>query len=103
MRRRRTHKSQPSWFARADPLEHSAEGRCPSSAVGYALIAGSILFLILGSYAVFFSAFLPLTGIWVLDVLAKDTHYKYLMIMLISSGTGFVIANWVGWQYYRNS
>lgn len=39
----------------------------------------------------------------VLDVLARDTHYKYLPIMLISSGTGFVIANWVGWQYYRNS
>ncbi len=43
----------------------SAEGRCPSPAVGYALIAGSTLFLVLGSYAVFFSAFLPLTGIWV--------------------------------------
>lgn len=39
----------------------------------------------------------------VLDVLARDTHYKYLVVMLVSSGTGFVIANWVGWQYYRNS
>lgn len=38
-----------------------------------------------------------------LDVLATDTHYKYLAIMLIPAGTGFVIANWVGWQYYRNS
>ena len=42
-------------------------------------------------------------GTQVLDVLARDTHYKYLMVMLVSSGTGFVIANWVGWQYYRNS
>ena len=39
----------------------------------------------------------------VLDALARDTHYKYLPVMLISSGTAFVIANWVGWQYYRNS
>ena len=96
MRRRRTHKSQPSWFnARADPLEQyvspsslrpekswwietwnwkltkprhrrsSAEGRCPSPAAGYALVAGSLLFLVLGSYAVFFSAFVPVTGVWV--------------------------------------
>ena len=42
-------------------------------------------------------------GMQVLDVLARDTHYKYLVVMLVSSGTGFVIANWVGWQYYRNS
>ena len=122
----------------------SAEGRCPSPAAGYALVAGSLLFLLLGSYAVFFSAFVPVTGVWVrallllqplsgaadtctyvyvyaflsravvvtdgcwpgtqvLDVLARDTHYKYLVVMLVSSGTGFVIANWVGWQYYRNS
>ena len=39
----------------------------------------------------------------VLDVLARDTHYKYLVVMLVASYTGFVIANWVGWQYYRNS
>ena len=39
----------------------------------------------------------------VLDLLAQDTHYKYLAILLIASYTGFVIANWVGWQYYRNS
>ena len=87
MRRRHTHKPQPSWYARADPLEQcvlhrlslnmnvwlillicassSAEGRCPSPAAGYALIAGSVLFLLVGSYAVFFSAFLPLSGLWV--------------------------------------
>ena len=41
----------------------SSEGRCPSPAVGYALIVGSILFFLLGSYAILFSAILPLTGI----------------------------------------
>lgn len=38
-----------------------------------------------------------------LDALARDTHYKYLVVMLVAASTGFVIANWVGWQYYRNS
>ncbi|KAI0361980.1 hypothetical protein OH77DRAFT_1416171 [Trametes cingulata] len=103
MRHRHTHKSQPSWFAKAAPLDRTEEGHPPSPIVGYALIACSILFLLVGSYAVFLSAFVPDTGVWVLDVLARDTHYKYLMIMLIPAGTGFVIANWVGWQYYRNS
>ncbi|KAI0336419.1 hypothetical protein GY45DRAFT_1238750 [Cubamyces sp. BRFM 1775] len=75
----------------------------PSPAVGYGILAGSLLFLLGASYAVFFSAFLPKTGIWVLDVLAEDRHYKYLVITLVPTSTWFVIANWVGWQYYRNS
>ncbi|OJT15745.1 hypothetical protein TRAPUB_4381 [Trametes pubescens] len=78
-------------------------GTRPSPAVGYAILASSVVFLLVGSYAVFFSAFFPETGVWLLDVLARDTLYKYLAIMLIPAGTGFVIANWVGWQYYRNS
>lgn len=32
---------------------------------GHLLVAASVVFLILGSYATFFSAFLPLTGIYV--------------------------------------
>ncbi|KAI0781046.1 hypothetical protein BD413DRAFT_18991 [Trametes elegans] len=104
MRHRHTHKPQPSWFALKVAHPHRTEaGRPPSAAAGYALIACSVLFLLLGSYAVLFSAFVPRTGVWVLDVLARDTHYKYLAVMLIPAGTGFVIANWVGWQYYRNS
>ncbi|KAH9854120.1 hypothetical protein C2E23DRAFT_84155 [Lenzites betulinus] len=104
MRHRHTHTSRkPSWFAKAAILDRSEEGRRPSLAAGYALVAGSLLFLGLGAYAMLFSAFFPHTGVWVLDALARDTHYKYLAIMLIPAGTGFVIANWVGWQYYRNS
>ncbi|TBU32384.1 hypothetical protein BD311DRAFT_714984 [Dichomitus squalens] len=105
IRHRRTHKSQPSWFDKVFPPNRSKEARPgpPSPAAGYALIAASVAFLLVGSYAVFFSALVPVTGVWLLDVLARDTHYKYLVIILISSGTGFVIANWVGWQYYRNS
>ncbi|CDO70791.1 hypothetical protein BN946_scf184798.g106 [Trametes cinnabarina] len=154
MRQRPTHRYRPSWIAKVALPDRSVPGgspsvclqgpqnltyrtpstscrsegsQRPSPALGYALAACSVLFLLVGSYAVFFSAFLPRTGIWVrtaaalriafrrvdetgasacsqaLDVLAEDRHYKYLVIMLIPAGTGFVIANWVGWQYYMNS
>ncbi|KAF8959026.1 hypothetical protein BDZ97DRAFT_1667622 [Flammula alnicola] len=70
---------------------------------GHVIIVFSFLFFAVASYAVLFSAFLPLTGISVLDLLAKDTHYKYFALLLIPTTSYFVIANWVGWQYYRNS
>ncbi|KIJ93860.1 hypothetical protein K443DRAFT_111428 [Laccaria amethystina LaAM-08-1] len=70
---------------------------------GHLLIFTSIVFFVLGSYAVLFSAFLPLSGIRVLDALAQDTHYKYFFLLLVPTGSYFVIANWVGWQYYQNS
>ena len=87
--------------------------------VGHLIIASSVFFLVLASYAVLFSAFLPLSGVFVrpllhtirlsfdklqaLDILAIDTHYKYVLVLLIPTTYYFVIANWVGWQYYRNS
>jgi hypothetical protein len=90
---------------------------------GHLVLVLSLLFLLLGSYAVLFSAFLPLTGIHVirvfrpgdqsirltsfeqqvLDALANDTHYKYFALLVIPTSAYFVIANWVGWQYYSNS
>ena len=60
------------------------ETRPPSPAVGYALVVASILFLLVGSYAVFFSAFVPLTGVWVRgplldpEAVAADTHIRLL-------------------------
>ncbi|KIK59732.1 hypothetical protein GYMLUDRAFT_653870 [Collybiopsis luxurians FD-317 M1] len=71
--------------------------------LGFAIISSATLFFILASYAILFSAFLPLTGNVFLDALAKDTHYKYFALLIIPTGAYFVIANWVGWQYYRNS
>ncbi|KIP11304.1 hypothetical protein PHLGIDRAFT_64015 [Phlebiopsis gigantea 11061_1 CR5-6] len=71
--------------------------------MGYMVLACSLLFLAVGSYATLFSAVWPSTGIWLLDVLATDTHYKYFVLLLIPTTAYFVIANWVGWQYYRNS
>ncbi|KAF7363392.1 Transmembrane protein [Mycena sanguinolenta] len=69
----------------------------------YLLVSLYVLFFAVAGYAIIFSAFLPLTGISFLDALAQDTHYKYFAILLIPTTAYFVIANWVGWQYYRNS
>ncbi|KAJ7156027.1 hypothetical protein C8R43DRAFT_884008 [Mycena crocata] len=70
---------------------------------GHFLLLFSAFFFCLASYATLFSAFLPLSGVFILDTLANDTHYKYFGILIIPTTAYFVIANWVGWQYYRNS
>jgi len=70
---------------------------------GHVIIALSVIYFAFASYAILFSGFLPLTGTYVLDVLAQDTHYKYFVMLIIPMTIYFVIANWVGWQYYRNS
>ncbi|KAH9934805.1 uncharacterized protein B0H18DRAFT_1114657 [Fomitopsis serialis] len=101
--------------------DETTEASVPSVRTGYCIVISSILFFALGSYATLFSAFYPHTGIpvsarsntaplrplertpQILDVLARDTHYKYFALFLIPTTSYFVIANWVGWQYYRNS
>ncbi|KAK0450807.1 hypothetical protein EV421DRAFT_1775320 [Armillaria borealis] len=70
---------------------------------GHLIIFFSTAFFLIASYAVLVSAFLPLTGIHVIDILALDTHYKYFVVFLVPTSAYFVIANWVGWQYYRNT
>ncbi|KAJ4001369.1 hypothetical protein F5050DRAFT_1560962 [Lentinula boryana] len=71
--------------------------------IGHGIVTVTAVFFIVASYAILFSAILPLTGNVMLDALANDTHYKYFTLLIIPTGAYFVIANWVGWQYYRNS
>ncbi|TXT13763.1 hypothetical protein VHUM_01130 [Vanrija humicola] len=35
--------------------------------------------------------------------LCADTHYKYLVPLLVPVTAWFAIANWVGWQYFRHA
>lgn len=70
---------------------------------GYLVLTLSSVFFLVASYAILFSVFLPPTSIFLLNGLARDTHYKYFVVFIIPTGAYFVIANWVGWQYYRNS
>ena len=37
------------------------------------------------------------------DALARDVHYKYLALFSVPVCAYFVISNWVGWQFFRNS
>ncbi|CEL51685.1 hypothetical protein RSOLAG1IB_00220 [Rhizoctonia solani AG-1 IB] len=37
------------------------------------------------------------------SIAAADAHYKYFPFLVVPAGLLFVIANWVGWQYYQNS
>ncbi|KAI6144824.1 hypothetical protein EDD17DRAFT_1656356 [Pisolithus thermaeus] len=71
--------------------------------MGHLIVGLTALFFVLAGYAVLASAIVPPTGIFLLDVLAQDTHYKYFALFLIPTSAYFVIANWVGWQYYQNS
>ncbi|KAH7889442.1 hypothetical protein F5I97DRAFT_1964712 [Phlebopus sp. FC_14] len=70
---------------------------------GHLIIALTALFFIVASYAVLLSAFTPLSGIRFLDILAQDSHYKYLALLIIPTSSYFIIANWVSWQYFQNS
>ncbi|KAH9981088.1 hypothetical protein BGW80DRAFT_1268317 [Lactifluus volemus] len=81
----------------------------PAPHIGYIFLVASALLLAIGTHAILFSALLPVragnpsTTIKVLDALARDTHYKYLSLFSIPVCAYFVIANWVGWQFFRNS
>ncbi|KAI3610565.1 transmembrane protein [Moniliophthora roreri] len=62
---------------------------------GHLIVLFSGIFFAVASYAVLLSAFLPLTGFTVLDILAQDTHYKYFALLIIPTTSYFVIANWL--------
>ncbi|KAH9996886.1 hypothetical protein BJV77DRAFT_986777 [Russula vinacea] len=98
----------------------------PAPLIGYLFLAASAFLLAVGTHALLFGALFssraPLgggeTGLrqWpllidimipiktaVLDALARDAHYKYLALFSVPVCAYFVIANWVGWQFFRNS
>ncbi|KAF8326034.1 uncharacterized protein EI90DRAFT_2999542 [Cantharellus anzutake] len=75
---------------------------------GMALVFMSVGFLFCGMYFLVLSAFdfarsTPLNALPTVQVIVEDTHYKYLILLLIPTTSYFVIANWVGWQYFRNA
>lgn len=76
---------------------------CVMLNIGHIITALTAAFFVVASYVILFNTFLPLSGVYALDVLAQDTHYKYFALFIIPMGAYFVIANWVGWQYYQNS
>ncbi|KZT57040.1 hypothetical protein CALCODRAFT_434863 [Calocera cornea HHB12733] len=75
----------------------------PLDVVGRLVIVASLLFLVTGVSALCADTLYAYTGLEMFRVLADDSHYKYFFLLLIPTGSYFVIANWVGWQYYRNA
>ena len=39
----------------------------------------------------------------IFGAICTDDHYKYLIPLLIPTTSWFVIANWVGWEFFRNA
>ncbi|KAF8309827.1 hypothetical protein DL93DRAFT_2062653 [Clavulina sp. PMI_390] len=70
---------------------------------GRVLILTSALFLVFASYITLFHVWLPPSDSSWLQLFTRDAHYKYFALLLVPTGAYFVIANWVGWQYYRNA
>ncbi|KAI0934408.1 hypothetical protein AcW1_005941 [Taiwanofungus camphoratus] len=56
--------------------ESSELPNVPSLGTGYCILISAIVFFLLGTYATLFSAFHAETGVFILDTLARDTHYK---------------------------
>lgn len=107
-----------------------APSSLPAPHIGYIFLVASALLLAMGTHAILFSALFPPPGpgeglgteedqllrpvigitttnttiiaVFV-DALARDTHYKYLALFSVPVCAYFVIANWVGWQFFRNS
>lgn len=80
----------------------------PAPHVGYIYLAASVLLLVAGAHAILLGALLPghaagSTRITAINALERDGHYKYLALFSVPVCAYFVIANWVGWQFFRNS
>ncbi|KAG8714286.1 hypothetical protein FRC11_009035 [Ceratobasidium sp. 423] len=73
---------------------------------GYALAMLSFAVLMFGFYTSVLSPILSYLGVSPTNIhsrVAADAHYKYFPFLVVPAGLLFVIANWVGWQYYQNS
>ncbi len=80
----------------------------PAPYIGYIYLAASALLLVIGAHSILLGAIFPghaggPTGITALNALERDGHYKYLALFSVPVCAYFVIANWVGWQFFRNS
>ena len=81
----------------------------PAPHIGYLFLTGSALLLVVGMYTILLGALLPghaagrPTNITAINALERDGHYKYLALFSVPICAYFVIGNWVGWQFFRNS
>ncbi|GFZ46271.1 hypothetical protein JCM24511_04518 [Saitozyma sp. JCM 24511] len=73
-----------------------------ASATQLYLAAGVLFLLALLSGGLAISYLIcPIDTVPWLTHLCDDGHYKYLVPLLLPVTAWFVIANWVGWEYFR--
>ncbi|KAH7101536.1 hypothetical protein BKA62DRAFT_618644 [Auriculariales sp. MPI-PUGE-AT-0066] len=61
------------------------------------------LFFTWGLFALILAPVLPSSSFAPWNAISADAHYKYFVVLIVPTTAYFVIANWVGWQYFRNS
>ncbi|KAF4679904.1 hypothetical protein FOZ60_014366 [Perkinsus olseni] len=69
--------------------------------MGVGIMIASVLFLVIGLYAVCFSEMMPYTGIGVLDWLKEDWYYSCLVPALVPLYFIFMLWQWTSTQYFR--
>ena len=86
---------------------------------GYALLATSLVFFVVMSYAMVISKILPTphnTVIWsdsigrisdfeikILLAISQDRHYCILAVVMIPAVVSFGFLNWLGLKYFRHN
>jgi len=91
------------------PQQMRAWASLPPPHIGYLYVAASAVLLVVGTYSILLGALFsghaagPNANITAINALERDGHYKYLALFSVPICAYFVIANWVGWQFFRNS
>jgi len=97
-----------AFFPTIGRLQMIARPSLPPPHIGYIYLATSALLLAVGTHAILLGALFSgpaagSTSVTALNALERDGHYKYLALFSVPVCAYFVIANWVGWQFFRNS
>ncbi|KAI5478766.1 hypothetical protein MNV49_004592 [Pseudohyphozyma bogoriensis] len=70
---------------------------------GYGLLGFSVTAFVVGMWSIAIGPFVDTTGVPVLNALAKDTHYKYLLVFFVPVTLYAVIINWWGLKIFRHA
>ncbi|GAA5909737.1 hypothetical protein JCM5296_005776 [Sporobolomyces johnsonii] len=70
---------------------------------GYALVAGSTACFALGTWSIAIGPFTDSEGLGILHLMANDTYYKYLIVLLVPVTVCAVIVNWWGLKIFRHA
>ncbi|PVU89862.1 hypothetical protein BB561_005144 [Smittium simulii] len=93
----------PLYTRNNSPTILSSEEYDSTPLYGYALLTGTVMFLVVFVYALVISKLLPSTGYFFLDKIKKDDYYVLLVPMSSLFTIFFVFANWVGMKYFRHN